>query len=117
MVKILNFFIIGPGNLKFWLCKDYGVLITYQLKNFGLGPLFGPPGAPKGQNFEIFVFQRRTFKILLYTDFAALISYQLKYFGLGPWFGPRGPRKGKILKFLFLNVGPSKFYCILILVP
>ena len=71
MVKILNFFIIRPRNVKFWLYKDYGALITYQLKKIGLGPPFGPPG----------------------------------------------PRKGKILKFLFLNVGPSKFYCILILVP
>ena len=57
------------------LYTDFGVLISYQLKNFGSGPTFWPPGPPKGQNFKIFVFQHRSFKILLYTDFAALISY------------------------------------------
>ena len=76
-----------------------------------------PPGPPKVQNFEIFVFQRRTFKIWYHTNFGVLISYQLKNFDLGPPFGPPGPRKFKILKFLFFNVGPSKFDIILILGP
>ena len=71
MVKILNFFIIWPRNFKFWLWKDYGALISYQLKNFGPGPPFSPPG----------------------------------------------PQKVKILKFLFFNVGPSKFDIILIVEP
>ena len=81
--------------------------------------MFGPPvwapRAPKGQNFIIFVFQHKTFKILLYAYFGTLISYKLKIFGFGPPFGPLGPRKVKFVKFLFLMEDQSKFYCTLIL--
>ena len=67
------------------------------------------PGAPKGQNFEIFVSQRRTFKILLYPIFGALISYQLKNFSLGPPFGALGPQKVKIVKFLLFTENHQNF--------
>ena len=75
--------------------------------------MFGPPvwapRAPKGQNFIIFVFQRKTFKILLYAYFCTLISYELKIFGFGPPFGPLGPRKVKFVKFLFLMEDHQNF--------
>ena len=95
MVKILKIFIIRSRIAKFWGYIDFGALISYPLKNFGLGPPFGPHGAPKGQNFEIFVFEHRTFKIEYSTNFGALISYLLKNFRLGPPFGPQRPLKGQ----------------------
>ena len=104
-------------ELQIWAVERLWSPDFISLEKFWIGPPVLAPRAPKGQNFKIFVFRRRTFKFLLYTFFGALISYQLKNFGLEPPFGPLGPQKGKILKFLFLNVGPSKFYFILILVP
>ena len=86
-----------------------------SVEKIWFGPPVFAPRPPKGQNFKIFVFQRRAFKILLYTGCSVLISYQLENFGSGPPFWPPGPRKVKILKFLFFNVGPSNFYCILVL--
>ena len=71
------------------------------IEKFWFGAPDWPPRAPKGQNFKIFVFQRRTFQISLYTDVAALISYQLKYFGLGPRFAPPpGPLKWQNFKII-----------------
>ena len=68
-----------------------------------------PPGAPKGQNFKIFVSQRRTFKILLDTYFGALISYQLKNLSLGPPLAPPGAPKGQNCKIFTFYREPSNF--------
>ena len=86
-----------------------------SVEKFWFGAPVWPPEPPKGQNFEIFVFDRRTFKIWYNTHFGVLISYQLKKFGFEPPLWPLDPRKVNFLKFLLFSVNPSKFGIILIL--
>ena len=84
-------------ELQIWAVERLWSPDFISVEKFWFEPPVLAPRAPKGQNFKIFVFRRRTFKFLLYTDFGVLILYQLKKFCSGPPFGPPGPRKVKIL--------------------
>ena len=103
-------FVFERRTAKIWYGTNFEALISYLLKNFGLGPPFGPQGPPKGQNFEIFVFERRTFKIEYSTNFGALISYLLKKFGLGPPFGPQEPLKSQNFEIFVFERRTLKFW-------
>ena len=76
-VKILKFLLLNIESSKFDIALILGPWFHICWKNLD----WRPWGPLKGQNFEIFVFERRTFKIWYSTNFGALISYLLKNFG------------------------------------
>ena len=97
-------FVSQARTFKFGQDVDFRSLISYQKKNFGLGPPFGGGGA-EVSNFKIFVSGARTFKFEQDVDLKSLISYLKKNFGLGPPFGRRGP---EVLKFYIGGKGTPK---------
>ena len=68
---------------NFHIILPWPYLKCYGTKRWSWVPFWVSRPHTNGQNFKIFVFQRRTLKITQYVDFRALIPYMLKIFGLG----------------------------------